>query len=162
MTIHRHAANNGTPRNNILMHNYVENLEPHFHVTTLNIHVEQCIPNVTINRSLSFSSVKTSPTTSAVVARASDNATLHPANLNSDGDHLLDFQDFIKFMTINKDDDLRKAFEMFVWEKENTEASSSSSAITLKGLQRMLQQRSLESSYDDCIAMIVVFDINPN
>ncbi|XLR11409.1 hypothetical protein S83_039347 [Arachis hypogaea] len=48
-------------------------------------------------------------------------------DLDSDGDHLLDFQDFMKLVTINNDDDLKKAFEMFVWEKENTEASSSSS-----------------------------------
>ncbi|XP_057734845.1 uncharacterized protein LOC130950360 [Arachis stenosperma] len=101
-------------------------------------------------------------TTSAAAARTPNNAALCLANLDSDGNHLLDFQDFMKFMTINKDDDLRKAFEMFVWEKKNTEASSSSSAITLKGLQQMLQQFGLESSYDDYIAMIAVFDINPN
>ncbi|RYR26687.1 hypothetical protein Ahy_B02g060977 isoform B [Arachis hypogaea] len=54
-------------------------------------------------------------------------------DLDSDGDHLLDFQDFMKLVTINNDDDLKKAFEMFVWEKENTEASSSSSgSITPK------------------------------
>ncbi|KAL4330488.1 hypothetical protein AHAS_Ahas13G0405100 [Arachis hypogaea] len=65
-------------------------------------------------------------------------------------------------MTINNDDDLRKAFEMFVWEKENTKASSSWSGITPKDLQRMLQRLGLESSYDDCIAMIAAFDTDPN
>ncbi|QHO10347.1 EF hand calcium-binding family protein [Arachis hypogaea] len=51
-------------------------------------------------------------------------------DLDSDGDHLLDFEDFMKLMSMNNDDDLRKAFEMFAWEKENTEVSSSSSGIS--------------------------------
>ncbi|XP_015964072.1 probable calcium-binding protein CML41 [Arachis duranensis] len=85
-------------------------------------------------------------------------------DLDSDGDHLLDFEDFMKLMSMNNDDDLRKAFDMFVWEKENTEASSSSSSgsITPKGLQRMLQRLGLESSYDDCVVMIAAFDTDHN
>ncbi|XP_015931881.1 probable calcium-binding protein CML41, partial [Arachis duranensis] len=84
-------------------------------------------------------------------------------DLDSDDDHLLDFQDFMKLMTINNNDDLRKAFEMFVWEKENTKASSSlSGSITPKGLQWTLQQLGLEISYDDCVAMIAAFDTDPN
>ncbi|RYR00503.1 hypothetical protein Ahy_B07g088624 [Arachis hypogaea] len=51
------------------------------------------------------------PATSTAVAREPNNAALRPTNLDSDGDHLLDFQDFMKLMTINNDDDLRKAFE---------------------------------------------------
>ncbi|KAK7307569.1 hypothetical protein VNO77_40760 [Canavalia gladiata] len=80
-------------------------------------------------------------------------------DLDSDGDNLLDFQDFTKLMNSedhrNGDEDLREAFEMFVWEK-------GSDCITPKGLQQMLRKLGDEKSYDECVAMIDVFDIDRN
>ena len=85
-------------------------------------------------------------------------------DLDSDGDNLLDFQDFTKLMMKSSseggnggddEDDLRKAFEMFVWEK-------GSGCITPKGLQRMLHRLGDDKSYDECVAMIGAFDIDHN
>ncbi|KAJ1415269.1 EF-Hand 1, calcium-binding site [Sesbania bispinosa] len=80
-------------------------------------------------------------------------------DLDSDGDNLLDFQDFTKLMNNirndEEDEDLRKAFEMFVWEK-------GSSCITPKGLQQMFHRLGDDKSYDDCVAMIDAFDIDHN
>lgn len=84
-------------------------------------------------------------------------------DLDSDGDNLLDFKDFTKLMKRDvggdeHDDegDLRRAFEMFVWEKEG------SGCITPKGLQRMLHRLGDDKSYDECVAMIDAFDIDHN
>lgn len=80
-------------------------------------------------------------------------------DLDSDGDNLLDFKDFTKLMKSEGEDGddevLRKAFEMFEWEK-------GSGCITPKGLQRMLHRLGDDKSYDDCVAMIHAFDIDHN
>ncbi|KAK8717540.1 hypothetical protein V6N13_044803 [Hibiscus sabdariffa] len=77
--------------------------------------------------------------------------------LDSDGDGMLDYQDFLKLMKVeNRDeDDLKKAFEMFELEK-------GSGCITPKGLQMMLNRLGDAKSYDECVAMIQVFDIDGN
>ncbi|XP_027347652.1 probable calcium-binding protein CML41 [Abrus precatorius] len=81
-------------------------------------------------------------------------------DLDSDGDNMLDFKDFTKMMKKQgrdgDDDDLRKAFEMFVWEKEGC------GCITPKGLQMMLHRLGDDKSYDECVAMIDAFDIDHN
>lgn len=77
-------------------------------------------------------------------------------DLDSDGDKLLDFQDFLRLMKRDGDDeDLKKAFEMFEWEK-------GSGCITPRGLQRMLQRLGDTKSFDECKAMIQVYDIDGN
>ncbi|PPD97884.1 hypothetical protein GOBAR_DD05086 [Gossypium barbadense] len=84
-------------------------------------------------------------------------------DLDSDGDSMLDYQDFLKLMKRepSKDDegddydDLKKAFEMFELEK-------GSGCITPKGLQRMLNRLGDAKSYDECVAMIRVYDIDGN
>jgi calcium-binding protein CML len=71
---------------------------------------------------------------------------------------MLDFQDFLRLMkreANDYDDDLKMAFEMFEMEK-------GSGYITPKGLQRMLHRLGDAKSYDDCVAMIHVFDIDGN
>ncbi|KAE9614390.1 putative flagellar calcium-binding protein calflagin [Lupinus albus] len=87
-------------------------------------------------------------------------------DFDSDGDNMLDFKDFIKLLKKEGRDgdsdedegDLRKAFEMFVWEKEGF-----GGCITPKGLQRMLHRLGYENySYDECVAMINAFDIDHN
>jgi len=76
-------------------------------------------------------------------------------DLDSDGDKLLDFQDFLKLMKRDgsggDDQDLKKAFEMFEWEKGE-------GCITPRGLQRMLQRLGDTKSFDECKAMIQVYD----
>ncbi|XP_050204650.1 probable calcium-binding protein CML41 [Mercurialis annua] len=87
-------------------------------------------------------------------------------DLDSDGDKLMDFSDFLKLMKIenddhdhdhdhDQDDDLKKAFEMFELEK-------GSGCITPRGLQKMLHRLGDSKSYDECVAMIHVFDIDGN
>lgn len=75
-------------------------------------------------------------------------------DLDTDGDSLLDFQDFLKMMRPEGDEDLKKAFEMFELETKG--------CITPKGLQRMLNRLGDSKSYDECVAMIQVFDIDGN
>ncbi|CBI17581.3 unnamed protein product, partial [Vitis vinifera] len=78
-------------------------------------------------------------------------------DLDTDGDNLLDFQDFVKLMQREdgNQEDLKRAFEMFELEK-------GSGCITPKGLQRMFNRLGDEKSYDECVAMIQVFDIDGN
>lgn len=79
-------------------------------------------------------------------------------DLDSDGDNLLDFQDFLKLMKRepeDDDDDIKQAFEMFEVEK-------GSGYITPKGLQKMLHRLGDAKSYDECVAMIHVYDIDGN
>ncbi|XVF15692.1 hypothetical protein REPUB_Repub09cG0177200 [Reevesia pubescens] len=77
-------------------------------------------------------------------------------DLDSDGDSMLDYQDFLKLMKKEAgDDELKKAFEMFELEK-------GSGCITPKGLQRMLNRLGDAKSYDECVAMIQVYDIDGN
>uniref|UniRef100_A0A2P2MY53 Calmodulin n=1 Tax=Rhizophora mucronata TaxID=61149 RepID=A0A2P2MY53_RHIMU len=73
---------------------------------------------------------------------------------DTDGDDLLDFEDFLRLMKRGADnEDLKQAFEMFQLEKGD-------GCITPGGLQRMLQRLGDERSLDDCVAMINVFDSN--
>ncbi|KAG2719987.1 hypothetical protein I3843_02G009600 [Carya illinoinensis] len=79
-------------------------------------------------------------------------------DLDSDGDNLLDFQDFLRLMKrdgTGGDQDLRKAFEMFEMEK-------GSGRITPRSLQRMLQRLGDTKSQDECEAMIRVYDTDGN
>ncbi|XWS33715.1 hypothetical protein CRYUN_Cryun22dG0107200 [Craigia yunnanensis] len=77
-------------------------------------------------------------------------------DLDSDGDSMLDYQDFLKLMKREAgDDDLKKAFEMFELDKD-------SGCITPEGLQRMLSRLGDAKSYDECVAMIKVYDIDGN
>lgn len=89
------------------------------------------------------------------------------SHLDADGDGLIDFNDFLRLMRVDgkdrgmndeekeEEEDLRKAFEMFEQEK-------GSGCITPKGLQMMLRRLGDEKSYDDCVAMIQVYDIDGN
>lgn len=84
---------------------------------------------------------------------------------DSDGDNLIDFQDFKRLMTMRKgedegdeiiseeDEDVKAAFEMFEMEK-------GCGRITPKSLQRMLSRLGEPKSYDECVTMIQVFDAN--
>lgn len=82
-------------------------------------------------------------------------------DLDGDGDSLIDFEDFVKMMTMKKcsedgeDEDLKRAFEMFEMEK-------GCGCITPKGLQRMLHRLGDARSYDECVAMIRFFDTDGN
>ncbi|CAJ2635532.1 unnamed protein product [Trifolium pratense] len=79
--------------------------------------------------------------------------------IDTDADDLLDFNDFIKLMKgeegSENDKDLRKAFEMFVWDEKED-------CITPKGLQRMLQRLGDDRSYEECVVMIDAFDVDHN
>ncbi|GAB2279708.1 hypothetical protein Dimus_014348 [Dionaea muscipula] len=81
-------------------------------------------------------------------------------DLNSDGDRMLSFHDFVRLVTIGKvaaggdhRDELKKVFEMFEYEK-------GSGRITPKGLQRMLSRLGDSKSHDECVAMIKIYDID--
>ncbi|KAL8124786.1 putative calcium-binding protein CML41 [Apium graveolens] len=86
-------------------------------------------------------------------------------DMDSDGDNLIDFQDFKRLMMtrkgedegneiINKEDeDIKAAFEMFEMEK-------GCGRITPKSLQRMLSRLGEPKSYDECVTMIQVFDMD--
>lgn len=76
--------------------------------------------------------------------------------LDSDKDGMLDFEDFVKLMDNKKEDDheeLRKVFETFEHEK-------GSGRITPRGLQRALNRLGDSKSYNECVAMIQVFDVD--
>ncbi|KAJ0096682.1 hypothetical protein Patl1_28854 [Pistacia atlantica] len=60
-------------------------------------------------------------------------------DLDTDGDNLLDFQDFLRLMQGEK-----------------------KGCITPKGLQNMLNRLGDSKSYDECVAMIQIFDIDRN
>lgn len=82
------------------------------------------------------------------------------ADLDSDGDNLLDLEDFMKLMKRETgggqgDEDLKKAFEMFEMEK-------GSGRITPTSLQRMLHRLGDPKSFDECAAMVRVYDIDGN
>ncbi|KAA8537677.1 hypothetical protein F0562_027333 [Nyssa sinensis] len=76
-----------------------------------------------------------------------------------DGDNLLEFQEFVQLMgrdnEIEGDDDLRRAFKMF-------EVDKGSECITPKGLQQVLNRLGDAKSYEECVAMIRVFDLDGN
>uniref|UniRef100_A0A7C8Z867 2-alkenal reductase (NAD(P)(+)) n=1 Tax=Opuntia streptacantha TaxID=393608 RepID=A0A7C8Z867_OPUST len=75
--------------------------------------------------------------------------------LDSDKDGMLNFHDFVKLMDSKEgaDDDLKKVFEMFEEEK-------GSGRITPKGLQRALSSLGDFKSYNECVTMIRVYDID--
>nr|QQP23428.1 putative calcium-binding protein CML41 [Sedum alfredii] len=77
--------------------------------------------------------------------------------LDTDGDEMLDFQEFVNVMRKDNQDDedneLKLAFEMFEHEK-------GSGCITPKGLQIMLEKIGDLRTYNECAAMINVFDAN--
>ncbi|TQD86605.1 hypothetical protein C1H46_027813 [Malus baccata] len=76
---------------------------------------------------------------------------------DSNGDNLLDFEDFVKLMEREGDgnDDLKRAFEMF-------EVDKGCGCITPKGLQNMFNRLGDAKSYDECVSMIGVFDLDGN
>ncbi|PIA55600.1 hypothetical protein AQUCO_00700126v1 [Aquilegia coerulea] len=78
-------------------------------------------------------------------------------DLDVNGDGLLDFHEFTQFMTDRDgaDEDLKRAFEMF-------EAEKGSGCITPKSLQRMLNRLGNSKSFEECEAMIQVYDIDDN
>lgn len=87
---------------------------------------------------------------------SSEEAQVVISDLDTDGDDLLDFNDFVRMMNREShDDDLRRAFEMFEIEK-------GSGYITPKGLQTMLDRLGAPRSHDECVAMIQVFDVDGN
>ncbi|KAL3525765.1 hypothetical protein ACH5RR_014137 [Cinchona calisaya] len=77
------------------------------------------------------------------------------SDLDTDGDNLIDFQDFLRLMKKegdqDDDEDLKAAFEMFEFQK-------GSGRITAKSLQKVLSRLGDTKSYDDCVAMIEVYD----
>ncbi|XP_062021683.1 probable calcium-binding protein CML41 [Rosa rugosa] len=80
--------------------------------------------------------------------------------LDNDGDNLLEFDDFVKLMRredidANENDDLKNAFEMF-------EVDKGCGCITPKGLQNMFNRLGDAKSYDECVSMIGVFDLDGN
>ncbi|XP_022884256.1 probable calcium-binding protein CML41 [Olea europaea var. sylvestris] len=77
-------------------------------------------------------------------------------NLDTDKDNFLDFQDFMKLMQKeSEEEDLRRAFEIFELEK-------GSGRITPRSLQRVLSRLGDSKSYDECVAMIQVYDMDGN
>ncbi|KAJ4962596.1 hypothetical protein NE237_022535 [Protea cynaroides] len=81
-------------------------------------------------------------------------------DLDTDGDNLMDFDDFVKLMerdqgSRDEEDDLKRAFEMFEVEK-------GCGCITPKGLQRVFSRLGDERSYEECEAMIQKFDVDGN
>lgn len=81
---------------------------------------------------------------------------------DTDGDNLIDFQDFMRLMRRKgegegegEDKDLKAAFETFEIEK-------GCGRITPKSLQRVLSRLGDSKSYDECVTMIQVFDRDGN
>ncbi|XP_027078132.1 probable calcium-binding protein CML41 [Coffea arabica] len=72
---------------------------------------------------------------------------------DTDGDSLIDFQDFLRLMKKegSEDEDLKAAFEMFEFQK-------GSGRITPKSLQKVLSRLGDAKSYDECVEMIEVHD----
>lgn len=75
-----------------------------------------------------------------------------------DSDNGMEYDEFVRLMRGGNDDingDLKRAFEMYEMER-------GSGCITPRGLQRMLNRLGDERSYDECVAMIRVFDLDGN
>ncbi|XVF73682.1 hypothetical protein PTKIN_Ptkin13bG0002200 [Pterospermum kingtungense] len=73
---------------------------------------------------------------------------------DNNGDNLLEFKDFIKLMEGDNDgDDIKRAFEMY-------EVDKGCGCITPVGLQQMLSRLGDVKSYEACVAMIGVFDLD--
>ncbi|OMO87638.1 hypothetical protein CCACVL1_08857 [Corchorus capsularis] len=80
-------------------------------------------------------------------------------DFDNNGDNLLEFNDFVKLMEGSGDkeeeDDIKRAFEMY-------EVDKGSGCITPVGLQQMLNRLGDVKSYQECVAMIQVFDLDGN
>ncbi|XP_010926751.1 probable calcium-binding protein CML41 [Elaeis guineensis] len=96
-------------------------------------------------------------------ASAGEDMTLEEAeraigDLDSDGDGLMDYGDFVRLMMERDgggEEDLRKAFEMF-------EVDKGSGCITPEGLQRVLSRLGDVRSNEACAAMIRAYDLDGN
>ncbi|XP_042419550.1 putative calcium-binding protein CML19 [Zingiber officinale] len=82
------------------------------------------------------------------------------ADLDSDGDQLLDFEDFVRLVEgegekieIKDDEELKKVFEMF-------EVVKGSGRITPRGLKTMLSRLGDERSIKECKTMIGAYDLD--
>ncbi|CAI9763692.1 unnamed protein product [Fraxinus pennsylvanica] len=73
---------------------------------------------------------------------------------DKNGDNLLEFEEFVGLME-NDDNILRKAFEVFEVEK-------GSGCITAEGLRQVFRRLGNAKSYQECEAMIRVFDLDGN
>ncbi|XP_020268309.1 putative calcium-binding protein CML19 [Asparagus officinalis] len=76
---------------------------------------------------------------------------------DSDGDGLLDINEFAKFVgdkseTEEEERELREAYEMFVMKEEGH--------ITAKSLKRMLSRLGTSKAIEECMSMICRFDGN--
>ncbi|KAK8572537.1 hypothetical protein V6N13_048129 [Hibiscus sabdariffa] len=77
-------------------------------------------------------------------------------DFDNNGDEFMEFKDFMKLMEgDNEGDDIRRAFEMF-------EGNKGSGCITPVGLQQTLNRLGDVKSYEECVAMIRVFDLDGN
>ncbi|GMI96779.1 calmodulin-like 41 [Hibiscus trionum] len=78
-------------------------------------------------------------------------------DFDDNGDGLLEFKEFIKLMDGGNegDDDIKRAFEMY-------EVDKGCGCITPVGLQQMLGRLGDAKSYQECKAMIGVFDLDGN
>ncbi|XP_074558527.1 putative calcium-binding protein CML19 [Curcuma longa] len=83
------------------------------------------------------------------------------ADLDSDGDQLLDFEDFVRLVDQGEgekvegkdDEELKKVFEMF-------EVVKGSGRITPRGLKRMLSRLGDDRSIEECKTMIGAYDLD--
>ncbi|XP_039061579.1 probable calcium-binding protein CML41 [Hibiscus syriacus] len=78
-------------------------------------------------------------------------------DFNDNGDNLPGFKEFIKLLEGGNegDDDIKRAFEMY-------EVDKGCGCITPVGLQQMLGRLGDAKSYEECKAMIGVFDLDGN
>ncbi|KAK2998573.1 hypothetical protein RJ639_023311 [Escallonia herrerae] len=75
-------------------------------------------------------------------------------DLDTDGDNLIDLDDFMRLMTKEgEEEDLKAAFEMFEFEK-------GSGRINPASLQRVLSKLGDSRSHDECAAMIQIYDVD--
>ncbi|KAK2994805.1 hypothetical protein RJ640_021037 [Escallonia rubra] len=92
---------------------------------------------------------------------SSDEAQRVIRDFDTDGDNLLELGDFVRLVERDNgggggdDDDLRRAFEMF-------EVDKGCGCITPKGVQQVLNRLGDSKSYQECEAMIRVFDLDGN
>lgn len=87
-----------------------------------------------------------------------EEAQLVIADNDTDGDNLIDFQDFVRLMRTKDEgdeEDLKAAFGAFELER-------GSGRITPKSLQRVLSRLGDSKTYDDCVTMIESFDRDGN
>ena len=98
---------------------------------------------------------------SAYFASIGDNISREEAqrvikDFDNNGENLLEFKDFVKLMEgDNEGDDIKRAFEMY-------EVDKGCGCITPVGLQQMLNRLGDVKTYEECITMIRVFDLDGN